>query len=153
MTAVLLENQEWTQDKHPDDGAASADLHSVSDPADGFHDVGMFQETLRAVAETQRGLVAGREGSGRRKLAQIRFEEHSGVVTATQYKLWKRWVYPVKKSFNDLSDSAVSRARQSDPWRGYTKEKNTKCAACGKGAMSMKASLSETEDERVAPPE
>ena len=66
MTTVLLENQEWTQDKHPDDSVASADVHSVSDPADGVHDMEMFQETLRAVAETQRGLVAGREGSGRR---------------------------------------------------------------------------------------
>ena len=67
-----LRTQEFPQDQDPDDGDASADPQR-------------FQETLRVLAETA-ALVAGPEGSGRRKLAQFRIEEHSGVGTAQEYK-------------------------------------------------------------------
>ena len=48
---------------------ASADWQTVSSPAGGLNDMD------RAQAEPQRALAAGREGSGRRTLAETRLEK------------------------------------------------------------------------------
>ena len=106
-TSVLLENQELPRDQDPGDGVASADLQTISESADGMNDTERYQETLRVIAETQRALVAGREGSGRHKLAQIRSEEDSGVDTATQYQLWRRSVL-LHKCFRGHSYSELT---------------------------------------------
>ena len=78
-TAIaLLEQQALPRDSNDLSGGG------VSGPADGMNDMDRVQETLRAIAETQRALVTGCEGSGRRTFARIRQEEHDGVGTAKQ---------------------------------------------------------------------
>ena len=61
--------------------ASSGDLQNVSDPADGANGMDRVQDSLRATAETQRAVAAGREGSERRTLAHLP-EELSGMGTA-----------------------------------------------------------------------
>ena len=81
MAADLPNNQELLelpQHQVSEDGVASADLQRVSDSAERMNDMDRVQETLRALAETQRALVTGREGSGCRKIG-TRLEEHPGM--------------------------------------------------------------------------
>ena len=105
MVSDLSEEQEVTQDPSDlsEDSAASADLQSVSDPPNDMNDMDRTQEVLRAIAETQRALATGREGSGRRKWAQIRSEEYSCAGTTIEDEMWKRSKSQIE-CFQELSD-------------------------------------------------
>ena len=59
-------------------------FRGVSDPADGTNDMVWVQEIVCATAERQRALASGREGSGLRQRAQLRFELFSSVGVANQ---------------------------------------------------------------------
>ena len=110
MAAVLHESQEllgFLQDQDLEDGVASADLQSVSDPADGMSCMDSFQKKKKRVhAETLQASFTGREASGRRNLALMRLEEYTVVGTAKHSTLWKRSVCFIK-CFHDLSDSEL----------------------------------------------
>ena len=66
----------------------------------------LLQPILRAIAETQRQM-AGKDGSGRRKLAQKRLEEYCVAGTAKQYKYLKRSVNLTKQLYG-FSDQELA---------------------------------------------
>ena len=111
----------------PEGSAASADLHS------------RVQETLRAIAKIQRALDSGRDGSGRRTLALIRLEDHSGVGTAKSHR-----------ALGHAATSKFSKMLRLDgaPTAAVEHAKHRRCPVCIAAKLPQRSSRTTTTRTR-----